>query len=209
MKKTMMIGGAAALALAAVMGGAAMAQQAPANAAPPRADADRDGRITRSEFVDARIERLKTLDTDGDGAITRTELATAKQARRAERMTGRFDRLDADRNGEISRAEFEARPDRGGRGPRGDRMRRGGPRGERMAARREDRGPLVIATAEARATEAFTRMDTNSDGAVTVAERRAARQQMRQVRQERRAERVAHRVAAGSQTRSPAAPGSE
>jgi hypothetical protein len=34
------------------------------------------------------------------------------QARRAERASTRFDRLDADKNGQISRAEFDAaRPD--------------------------------------------------------------------------------------------------
>ncbi|MBB5744638.1 EF-hand domain-containing protein [Brevundimonas variabilis] len=209
MKKTMMIGGAAALALSAAVGGAALAQQAPAERSPARADANRDGQITRAEFVDARVQRLKAIDTDGDGTITRAERAGAKQARRAERLEGRFDRLDTDRNGAISRTEFQARPERGGRGPGADRMGRGGPRGERMAARREARGPLVIAEAEARATEAFARMDANSDGAVTVAERRAARQQMRQVRQERRAERVARRAAPGSQTQSPPTPGSE
>lgn len=209
MKKTMMIGGAAALALAAAVGGAALAQQTPAERPAVRGDAARDGQITRAEFVDARIQRLNAMDTDGDGTITNAERTAAKQAGQAERMTGRFDRLDTDRNGSLSRAEFEARPDRGGRGPGGDRIGRGGPRGERMAARREARGPLVIAEAEARTTAAFTRMDANNDGAVTLDERRSARQQMHQARQERRAERAARRTAEPSQTQSPAAPGSE
>ena len=78
-----------------------------------------------------------------------------------------------------------------------------------MAARRDARGPLVIAEAEARTTAAFARMDADSDGVMTVAERRNAREQMRGMRQERRAERVARRTAARSQTQSPPAPGSE
>ena len=209
MKKTMMIGGAAALALAAAVGGAALAQQVPAERPAARADTNRDGQITRAEFVDARMQRLTAMDTNSDGTITSAERTAAKQARRAERMTGRFDRLDTDRNGSVSRAEFEARPDRGGRGHGGERMRRGGPRGERMAAHREARGPLVIAEAEARTTAAFARMDANNDGVVTLAERRGVRQQMRQTRQERRADRVARHTAAPSQTQSPAAPGSE
>lgn len=209
MKKTIMMGGAAALALAAAIAGTAMAQQATADRPTVRANADRNGQITRAEFVDARIQRLRAIDANGDGTITTAEQSDAKRARRAERLNGRFDRFDADRNGSISRAEFEARPDRGGRGRSADRMRRGGPRAERMAARREARGPLVISEAEARATQAFTRLDANSDGALTPAERRSARQQMGQVRQERRAERMDRRSAAGAQTRSPTAPGSE
>ena len=206
MKKTMIVGGTAALALAAAIGGAAFAQQAPAERPSPRADANRDGQITRAEFVDARTQRLKAMDTDGDGAISTAERGSAKQARRAERMAGRFDRLDADSNGSISRAEFDARPGADRPGPRTGRAAM---RGERMAARRDARGPLVIAEAEARTTAAFARMDADSDGVMTVAERRNAREQMRGMRQERRAERVARRTAARSQTQSPPAPGSE
>ena len=210
MKKTIMISGAAALALAAAIGGAAMAQQTPGERTAVRADTNRDGQITRAEFVDARMQRLTAMDTDRDGTVTNAERAAAKQSRRTEQMASRFDRLDTDRNGSVSRAEFEARADRGGRGPGRDRMGRGGQRIERMAARREARGPLVISEAEARTAAAFARMDANNDGTVTLAERRTARQQLRQVRQERRAERMARRsTTAGTQTPSPTAPGSE
>lgn len=206
MKKTMIAGGTAALAFAAALGGAAFAQQAPAERAPARADANRDGQITQTEFVDARVQRLTAMDTNRDGSITGAERSSAKQARRAERMAGRFDRLDADGNGSISRAEFEARPGAAGNGQRAGRV---AARSERMAARREARAPLVIADAQTKAMETFARMDTDNDGAVTVAERRSARQQMREVRQERRAERVARRAGARSQTQSLPAPGSE
>ncbi len=206
MKKMMIAGGAAALALTAVIGGVAMAQQAPAERPAASADADRDGRITQAEFVQARVQRLTAMDANNDGSVTTEERAAGKQAQRAERMAARFDRLDTDRNGSISRAEFEARPERAGRGPRAGK----GPRTERMAARREARGPLVIAEAQARASEAFARLDVDNDGAVTVEERRGVLQQMREGRQERRAERVARREARGTQTPpSPPAPASE
>ena len=206
MKKTMIVGGTAALAFAVAIGSAALAQQAPAERPAPRADANRDGQITRTEFVDARIQRLSAMDTNRDGSITGAERAAAKQASRAERMAGRFERLDTDGNGSISRAEFDARPNAARSGPRAGRAAM---RGERMAARRNARAPMVIAEAEARTTAAFARIDADNNGVITVAERRSARQQMREVRQERRAERVARRTAARSQTQSPPAPGSE
>lgn len=206
MKKTMIAASAAALALTAVIGGVAVAQQAPAESPAASADADRDGRITQAEFVQARVQRLTAMDANNDGSVTAEERAAAKQAKRAERMAARFDRLDTDGNGSISRAEFDARPDRAGRGPRAGKVGQG-PRAERMAARRQARGPVVIAEAQAKASEAFARLDANNDGAVTVEERRAACQQMRQTRQERRAERVARRA---TQTPpSPPAPASE
>ncbi len=209
MKKMMIAGGAAALALTAVIGGVAVAQQAPAERSAARADADRDGRITQAEFVQARVQRLTAMDANNDGSVTAEERAAGKQAQRAERVAARFDRLDTDRNGSISRAEFEARPERAGRGQRAGKGP-GGPRGERMAARREARGPVVIAEAQAKATQAFARLDVDNDGAVTVEERRGARQQMREGRQERRAERMARREARGTQTPpSPPAPASE
>lgn len=192
MKTVLIAGGVAALALTAALGGVAAAQQTERPAA--RADADNDGQITRTEFVEARVRRLTAMDADSDGSVTTDERAAGKSARRAERMSARFDRLDTDRDGSISRAEFEARPLRADKGPGP------GPRGERMAARREARGPVVIAEVRSRATDAFARLDTNRDGAVTVEERRGAREQMRATRQERRAERMARRAAGVAQT---------
>lgn len=98
------------------------------------ADADRDGFVTRTEFVrhrDAsfgRLERngdgvvspadfprlaslrpeafarltatLGAADANGDGAISRGEMARAP--------TAMFDRTDANRNGRVTRAEYDA-----------------------------------------------------------------------------------------------------
>lgn len=209
MKKTMIAGGVAALALMGVVGGVAVAQQAPAptEARQARGDADGDGRISQAEFVQQRVARLTTADANGDGSVSAEESAAGREAMKAQRASSRFDRMDANSDGSISRAEFDAQTAaRAERGPRADKGPRGGQRAERMAARREARGPVVIAESQTKATESFARLDADSDGYVTVEERRAGREQMRESRQERRAERMARR---GAQTASPAGPASE
>ncbi|WP_339933364.1 EF-hand domain-containing protein [uncultured Brevundimonas sp.] len=209
MKKTYMLGGFAALTLAAA-GGVALAQQAPA-ASPQRharADTNADGRISQAEFVQQRVQRLTASDANRDGTVTVEERQAAMQAHRAERNGARFARLDSDSNGSISRSEFDgahaARGEGARDGARGDRSR--GHRGGRQANRGgdmahqggrhgADRGPVVIAEAQAKATEAFARLDANSDGYVTAEEGRAGRQQMREQRRERMGERRANRQA--------------
>ncbi len=217
MKKTMMAGGLAAISLAALIAGAATAQNAPTAqhaARHARADTDGDNRISQAEFVQARAGRLTALDADRDGALTGQEVRARMQTRMAERRGLRFDRLDADKDGAISRTEFETqraqRADGAGPRHRGPRMR------QRMATppagaapgARQARAPLLIAEVETRAAAAFARLDANHDGYVTADERRAARMAMRETRQERRAERMARR-AARPMSASPPAPASE
>ena len=209
MKKTLMLGGLAALTLAAA-GGVALAQQAPAGVPQrhARADTDNDGRISQAEFVQQRVQRLTASDANRDGTVTVEERQAAMQTRRAERNASHFARLDADSNGAISRSEFDAahaaRAEGGREGARGERSR--GHRGGRQGAHGGDmahrggrhgaeRGPVVIAEVQARATETFARLDANSDGYVSADEGRAARQQMREQRRERMDERRANRQA--------------
>lgn len=186
MKTSLLIGGLAALVLAA---GGAVAQQAPERpaAGPARADADGDGRISQAEFVGRRLERLRAADADGDGAVSAEERGAARQAHRATRMAARFDRLDADRDGVLSRAEFETA--RGGARTRAH--------GRNAARPMRAASPVAIADAEARLTQAFARLDTDGDGYVTQVERRAARAASR-----------ANRRAPAAQA-SPSAPASE
>lgn len=191
------LGGIAAIAILTVFGGVAVAQ----TAAPQRPARAMAQPVSQADFVQRRVERLRAADADRDGTVTAEEMRAAGQAKRAERRTAMFDRLDANKDGAISRAEFEApradgqRAGRGERGPRAEHAGRGHRGGmhrgaQRMGRNGEGRFPIVIAEAEQKATEAFTRLDANRDGTLTGEERRAGMQarraEMREKRQERR-----------------------
>ena len=192
MKKTLLIGGLAALTLAA--GGVAVAQQAPRHVA--RATEP----VTQADFVARHVDRLAAADANSDGAVSAEELGAARQARRAEHAGAAFDRLDADKDGSISRAEFEARPQRAHRGPRA------GHQSTRPArASRAERGPVAIADVRAKAEQSFARLDADHDGTLTAAEQQAGRQAMR----EHRRERMSSRRAARATEQSPQTPASE
>lgn len=209
MRKTFLVGGLAALTLAAAAG-VAFAQQAPGRAM--RADADGDSRLSQAEFVGQRIQRLTAMDADRDGSVTADERRAAMQARMAGRADARFDRLDADDDGAVTRAEFDAAREargeaRADRGHRPMRAHRGPGRGGHGMGRGEARGPVVIADAQARAEQAFGRLDADHDGFVTADEHRAGRQAMREQRRERMTARRAARH--GQDPASSAAPASE
>ena len=208
MHKTLLAGGLAALMLASA--GVAVAQQAPAR--PMRADTDGDSRLSRAEFVGQRVQRLTAMDANGDGSVAADERRAMMQARMASRADARFDRLDANDDGAVSRAEFDAareggREARADRGARPMRAHRGPGRGHRGMARTEARGSVVIADVQARAEQAFARLDADSDGFITAAEGRAGRQAMREQRRERMVERRAARQA--QRQASPQTPASE
>lgn len=115
-------------------------------------DADGDGLLSADEMREAMTARFTAADADGNGALSADELETIIEARLAERgarmverMLARrdadgsgdlsleelaqgqprqamFDRLDADGDGAISEAEFEAHGmGEGRRGHGGDR----------------------------------------------------------------------------------------
>lgn len=226
MKKTILAAGVAALAIVAA--GSALAQQGQARGA--RGDADGDGRVSRAEFVDGRIAHLTAIDANRDGSISAEERQSAVDTRRNQRASARFETLDKDGNGSVSRDEFTAaremrgdRAERGGRhGMRAQGQGRDGRRGGQHAGRggrghggewgpnAEARGPMTIADAQTRLTTQFDRMDANRDGFIAAEERTAAREAMRGERQERRAERMARRAAGQTPgMASPSAPASE
>ena len=128
------------LILAAVLAQASTASPPPpVPATAARADADGDGAISRAEYM-ARFDRM---DADHDGKLTREERQASipRAGARHGDMTGygprgrqgrslmgdttradflarageQFDRLDANRDGKVDAAEWQA-----GRGPRGD-----------------------------------------------------------------------------------------
>ena len=163
--KALIIGGAAVLALA----GIAVAQQTPGARL---GDTDGDQRISREEFLARHLQRFDRGDQNRDGTVTGDEMQAAHAARRAEIRGRMFDRLDADSDGSISRAEFEAQAGQR-EGRRGDHHRRGR-RGWGHVEVAAD--GVTRAEAEARATARFARMDADGDGYVTAADREARRE---------------------------------
>jgi Ca2+-binding EF-hand superfamily protein len=67
-------------------------------------DADGDGRLSPAEFA-GKGEIFRRLDADGDGLILRSQL---DQGERAGRKLQRFDRLDANHDGRLTREEIRA-----------------------------------------------------------------------------------------------------
>jgi Ca2+-binding EF-hand superfamily protein len=194
MKKMIVLGGVAALALS----GAAMAQTSGDGQRGGRMDPD--ARVSQAEFVAQRVARLAAMDANGDGIVSREEMQAHRQARMGEMRGRMFERMDADNDGTVTRAEYEAshaqraermserRAERGEAGQRrGWRGHRGGQR-TGMRLDRDGQG-VNIEQARQRAVEQFAAMDANGDGYVTGAEMRAHREARRADHQARRADR--------------------
>lgn len=185
-----------------------------------RMDADGNGRIEAADRAARQAERFARLDTDGSGEVTRAEMDAHHEARkarmearrtgpdgqrldygveRADRRGERFARLDTDNSGGLSQAELQAgREARGGRrdGKRGQRMggrRDGGMRMMHGMLRQADAdGDRAVTRAEFDAALAshFARIDTDGNGAIGEAERKAAHAAMRERMAERRGRRA-------------------
>jgi len=199
-------------ALAALAGTAALAQGTAAPPASPMAD----GAMTRDEALQMARDHFGRLDSNHDGTITTEEVSKGREKfveRRATRdgaphrrergehrrgdPNAAFDRLDANKDGSISRDEFaKAREERiekrivireQAMDKARDAAREGRThemRAHRMAGRGHARmivmadsnrdGKITLGEAEAMAVQHFDRMDSNKDGRVTPEERRAA-----------------------------------
>lgn len=92
----------------ALAGGAGVT---PAQATGPdafdRADLDRDGFVSRAEFVQGRLSAFARLDSNADGMLARSEL---DRARRPPPGVPTWASFDTDRDGAITRAEVLAAP---------------------------------------------------------------------------------------------------
>ena len=123
-----------------------------------RLDTDRDGKLTRAEFMAGVDRRFARADLDSDGKITDADLPPF--------MRGRDVLSGEDRIGR-----------RRGRGMRMLRMLRG--------ADTDGNGEITKAEATAHAEKRFARFDRNSDGTVDEADREAFQNEMRDYRVKR------------------------
>ena len=177
--------GAATLAIAPAI--AQTAQPVPAPVAAPAQ--------TRAQVVDHVRAMFARLDTNRDGYLTKEEAQAGRGAHRAmrtpeqkaQRQAHAFDRFDANKDGAISRAEWDAhaaqrqqhRAAMGGQ-KRIIRMGAMGLRGRMFERADADRdGRVTIAEAQNAALQHFDRVDANRDGQITPEERRQMREQMR------------------------------
>lgn len=173
--------------------------------------------VSRADFVERRLAPLAGMDADRDGTVTSAERQAARSTRMKAMADRRFDRLDADKNGVISREEFAATDARanvargnGGRmrGVRSEARLRPGRNGPVRQTEVRASRPVVIADVRTRIEAAFDRLDTDRDGTVTAAERQAARTALRERAHSRREAARASRRHAPSSAPSPSTPAS-
>lgn len=122
----------------------------------------------------AAASLLDNADPNHDGVIDRHELDA--------RLTARFDELDTNHDGVLDAAEFEASvPDTARTGRRRLLGRRRTPDADALFARRDTDTNGAVSFDEFRAApdKLFDRLDTNADGRLTADERQAAREAFR------------------------------
>lgn len=205
MNKTYILAGAAA-ALALVGCGASAQTNGDAGHKGKRggagmmmmADANKDGNITRAEATAAATQHFTKMDFNKDGKLDQTD----RDAMREQRQAARFDKMDANDDGAVSKEEFGNRGERadgdrmsGDRGPRdgqrwgGKRGGKGGRGGMDMMAKADTNGDKAVSAAEFQTASLarFDQMDGNKDGTVTKAEMEAARAAKKAERKAKRA----------------------
>ena len=171
--------GLSAVAMVLAAGGIAHAAQDQRGWGGP----DANTTMTRAQAQAKAEEMFAKHDANSDGKLD--------QADRAAMMGKKFDSLDTDRNGSLSRDEFLAGHKNGGdhagmagMGEEGGKMGRhgrrhgGGGMMMKMADANQD-GAVTKAEAVAGALKHFDMTDANHDGKVTPEERKAAMAKMR------------------------------
>ncbi len=181
MKKSLMIAGAAIVAIAVP----AIAAHHAGGHDGMREMMTKD--MTRAEMQAMVKDHFAAADANKDGAITKEEVKARHEARRAERMDAHFKKMDADGNGSISREEFDAghaarhgkMADSGGESQPTMKMRHGGRHGMAMGmhgkmfdmADANKDGKVTLAEAQSAAMTHFDKVDGDRNGTITPAER--------------------------------------
>lgn len=175
------------LSLAAVSA-VAFAQSADAPRARASLDANRDGAIDRAEAakVPRLAERFDKLDRNDDGRLTRDERgARHGMHHRGGKRHGGIARLDTDKDGRISRAEFAVMETR-----MADWKARHAEQAGKVDAKRSHRTPMD-----------FAAVDANRDGYLVRAELRAHHERLRPQREAERKARFEQKFAAADLNR--------
>ena len=214
------LAGAAVAAVLAIAPAAAQPVPPVAQAAPV-APHGPDRVVTRAEVAQHVQKMFARLDTNRDGFVTKAEADAGREAMRghmrqrfAKRLAdggvaaphhrdrgAAFDRLDANKDGAISREEFNAAPQRferrmvihrqgGAPGAPGMKAMHGRMMGMRLHGRMFDMadanrdGRVSLQEATGAALRHFDMADANRDGRITREERIQMRQRMRAQRQQ-------------------------
>ncbi len=192
MKKTLLIAGIAALVTTPLIAQGMRGHEGHGRMAPEP--------MTRAD-VEARAKaRFAQMDANKDGAVTQAEIADTRTEHMSKMQGEMFTKMDADKNGSISRAEFDAHhqnmtsgvmapPPMAGHGGMKRKHMGHGEGGKGRMGRMEDRlfgmadankdGIVTEAEATQAALARFDKVDTDKDGSINDAERKAAREMMR------------------------------
>lgn len=135
--------------------------------ADPAADTNKDGVITRAEFMAAAQAKFDGLDLNQDGYISKNEREDVRQIKNAERRSEHFNRIDTNADGVISRNEFENQADLREDSRKDGQRRRHESRNERMEKLKE-------------------MADIDGDGEISESERRQVRERFESGREGRR-----------------------
>ena len=146
----------------------------------------------RTEVAAHAQKMFAMMDANHDGVIDQAELAArggkgraAHEGHKPMDRAAKFDMIDGNKDGSISRDEFARHHE--GMGKMGGHHGMGGHRGGMMSrmfgmADANHDGKVTLPEATATALQHFDKMDANHDGKVTPEERQAGRAQMKQMR---------------------------
>jgi hypothetical protein len=110
---TLVTASSAALALA--LPSEASRQARPAHADPAavfdRTDANKDGKVTRAEYVAARSARFGDLDKNKDGVVSKADFPrAAANPQAAAKLDAMIGEADANKDGKVTKAELDKAP---------------------------------------------------------------------------------------------------